>query len=224
MNLLDFISQKVSEKLAGILALRNQRVMKPDGSFVTEGDLMVQKLITDLIRKSDPGLLIISEELPQLPLGWQNGRVLIVDPIDGTENFTSGLPEWGVSLCLYENGQHVDSHLFCPELGLSVRYGDKPSVDYSRIAGISSSLTKEDLLRLEPGFEYRIMGCCVYNIINVLRGAYATFENPKGAWIWDIVGGLNIARAAGLNVTVEGENYDGRLLEPDRKYRFKISR
>lgn len=222
--MLDYIKKNIFRNLDAILALRTQRVMKPDGSFVTEGDLMVQKLITDLIRYKDPALMMISEELHELPLGWQDGRVLIIDPIDGTENFTSGLPEWGVSLCLYEKGQHVDSLLFCPELGLSVRYGDQPSVDYSRIAGISSSLTKEDLLRLEPGFEYRIMGCCVYNMINVLRGAYATFENPKGAWIWDIIGGLNIALAAGLNVTVEGETYDGRLLEPDRKYRFKISR
>ncbi|GAA5118451.1 inositol monophosphatase family protein [Luteolibacter yonseiensis] len=224
MNILDSIYEEVLKHLPQILSLRNQRVQKDDGSFVTEGDLLVQRLVMDLIQQQEPGLVLLSEEMPLLPADWLTGRILVVDPIDGTENFTSGLPEWGVALCLYENGEHLDSLLFCPEMGLKVRHGDRSAIEYSRIAGISSSLTREDLLRLEPGYEYRIMGCCVYNMINVLRGAYATFENPKGAWIWDILGALNIARKAGLNVTVNEQPYEGRFLEPNRKYRFKISR
>ena len=185
---------------------------------------MVQSLVFEQARGIIPNLKIVSEELVSLPTinELALGEVLIVDPIDGTENYTSGLPEWGVSLCLYRDGIHLESLLLCPELNLKVQSGELIQRYQSRIAGISSSLSKEDILKLEPGFEYRIIGCCVLNMINVVRGAYATFENPKGARVWDIIGGLNLAREQGLNVTVNGVPYAGELLNPEEKFTFKI--
>ena len=100
--------------------------------------------------------------------------------------------------------------------------GDKIERFESRIAGISSSLTKGDLLKLEPGFEYRIIGCAVYNMYNVVTGSYYSFENPKGAKVWDIIPGLNLALENGLSVIVNNKEYHGELLSPDQKYIFKI--
>lgn len=224
MTTLREIQSSIDSNLDRILALKAERVKKQDDSYVTKGDLLVQEIAIELILNRLPASRIISEELTELPaLGLlESGDVIIIDPVDGTENFTSGLPEWGVSLCHYRDGTHVESLLFCPEMRLALGTGDPVRPQHSRIAGISSSLTKDDILALEPGFEYRIIGCCVLNMLNVVRGAYATFENPKGAKVWDIIAGLNLALEHGHSVTVDGHPYQGELLDPAGRYKFRI--
>lgn len=209
--------------LDSIIVLRNARRLKDDGSYVTEGDLLVQRKVTELVIASFPAGRLLSEESDlteetDLHTGW----VVVLDPIDGTENFTSGFPIWGISVCCYLDGSHIGSMIGCPELGSWLRTGD-PLVRYtSRIRGLSSSLNKEQLATIAPGPEYRMFGCCVFNMLSVIRGSLLTFENPKGAAIWDILGGFNLAREHGLKVEVDGEEYRGELLSANRKYRFKI--
>jgi myo-inositol-1(or 4)-monophosphatase len=88
---------------------------------------------------------------------------------------------------------------------------------------MSSNLNRQDLLSLDPCFEYRILGCSVYNLYNVINGSFYSFENNKGANVWDILPGLNLAIENKLVVTVNNQIYDGELLTPNQKYRFKIS-
>lgn len=222
--MLNEIKQIIQDNLSEILLLRSEKILKEDQSFVSKGDLLCEELIKNFLAANYPEFALVSEESPADNLrNIESKKVFILDPIDGTENFVSGLKEWGVALCIYENGKHVDSMLALPELDQYLHSGDKINRFDSRIAGLSSSLTREDLLKLERGFEYRIIGCCVYNMFNVIRGSYNTFENPKGAWIWDIIPGLNLALEQGLSVKVNNENYNGELLRPDQKYRFKIS-
>jgi myo-inositol-1(or 4)-monophosphatase len=223
-NICTDIKDIIVNNLDKIIELRSQKKLKPDGSYVSEGDLLCEKLIKEYLKEKHPDYSLVSEESPEQNIrNIQNERVVILDPIDGTENFVSGLKEWGVAVCVYENGSHSESMLALPELNEYLLTGEKISKFESRICGLSSSLTKEDLLNLEDGFEYRIIGCCVYNMFNVIRGAYSVFENPKGAWIWDIIPGLNLALEHNLNVIVNGREYNGKLLEPDKKYRFRIS-
>jgi len=198
--------------------------LKADNSYVTEGDLLCETLVRECIAKHYPGYYLVSEESPDDENVYNStqDKVIILDPIDGTENFTSGLKEWGVALCVYENGKHVESMLALPELNCYLKTGDVFKKFESRICGISSSLTKEDLLNLIPGFEYRIIGCAVYNMYNVVTGSFHSFENPKGAKVWDIIPGLNLALENGLSVVVNNKKYHGELLEPNQKYIFKI--
>ncbi|WP_239018525.1 inositol monophosphatase family protein [Sphingobacterium corticibacterium] len=198
-------------------------MLKEDNSYVSKGDLLCESLIKDCIRTEFPGYALISEESPEDNMkAFEADKIIILDPIDGTENFVSGLKEWGVAVCVYEHGKHVESMLALPELDLYMKTGDQVPRFESRIAGISSSLTKEDILKLEDGFEYRIIGCCVYNMYNVVSGAFYSFENPKGAKVWDIIPGLNLALEHHLKVTVNNKSYHGELLRPDQKYIFRV--
>lgn len=221
---LDQVPPSVESRLSSILAKRNLRSLKADGSYVTAGDMEMQDVVLGLIRSCLPNATIVSEEMAVPDKAAQSGLVIIVDPIDGTENFTSGLAEWGVSIACYRDGRHAGSLLGCPELRQWVRSGQANTEGRftSRIRGLSSSLAKRDLASIEDGFEYRIIGCCVYNMLSVVRGSFKSFENPKGANAWDILAGLNLALERGLNVTVEGRIYAGEYLTPDRKYRFKV--
>ena len=154
----------IAAELPAILAVRSARQSKPDGSYVTRGDLLVQELILSHIRKHLPHAIIVSEEMA-LPVAPGEDCIIVVDPIDGTENFTSGLPEWGVSVASYDQGNHVASLLGCPEMNVWLRSGMILPRFTSRIRGLSSSLSREDILSVIPGHEYRIVGCCVYNMI-----------------------------------------------------------
>lgn len=223
MNICADIKEIIKANLPEILTLRNTKVKKEDDSYVSKGDLLCESLIKGYIREKHPEFSLVSEESPEDNIvNYTKENVIILDPIDGTENYVSGLKEWGVAVCVYQNGKHVQSMLALPELDLYMVTGDKFERFDSRIAGISSSLTKEELLKLEPGFEYRIIGCAVYNMFNVVTGSFYSFENPKGAKVWDIIPGLNLALEQGLSVIVNNKEYHGELLAPDQKYTFRI--
>lgn len=223
MNICADIKEIIKANLSEILTLRNTKIKKEDDSYVSKGDLLCESLIKGYIREKRPEFSLVSEESPEDNIiNYTKENVIILDPIDGTENYVSGLKEWGVAVCVFQNGKHVQSMLALPELDLYMVTGDKFERFDSRIAGISSSLTKEELLKLEPGFEYRIIGCAVYNMFNVVTGSFYSFENPKGAKVWDIIPGLNLALEQGLSVIVNNKEYHGELLAPDQKYTFRI--
>lgn len=224
MKILRDIKHDVKKVLPEVLDLRHSSVQKPDGSLVTRGDLLVDRTIASTIRAQYPDAAIVSEETVTAKIDSARD-IFVVDPIDGTENFTNSLPEWGVTVSHYSsNGKHVQSMLWCPELNLYIdtKSNKKSRGSKSRIAGISSSMRIEDLAKTTPGYEYRIFGCCVYSMIQVIRGNILSFENPRHANSWDILGGLNLALAAGLSVKVNGYDYIGEYLPHTEKYSFRI--
>lgn len=223
-SLCNEIFDNIYLSLDQILSLRSQKKIKDDGSYVTKGDLLVQNIIFNYFEDFHKNSFeIISEESLDLSIDFTEVNSVTVDPIDGTENFTSGLKEWGVSVSIYSKKKHIESGILIPELGESIISKKKLEKFESRISGLSSNLTFSDIQSLSNNYEYRITGCCVYNMLNVIKGSFKSFENQKGANSWDILAGLNLALEHELIVLVNGENYNGQFLSPDKKYSFKIS-
>jgi len=223
MHICSDIIKIIENNLEEILSLRNIKQLKKDNSFVSKGDLLCEKLVRDYLKTLPEKIYLISEEKNNEDFNFRTySKVVVIDPIDGTENFVSGLKEWGIGISVYENEKHIESMIGLPELGLYIQTGDKLPKFESRIYGISSSLSKEDLLNLEEGFEYRIIGCSMYNMYNVITGSFALFQNPKGANSWDILPGLNLALENGCQIEVENKKYNGEFLYPNKKYRFKV--
>lgn len=220
MTACQHIYRRIIEDLDTILSLRQRRSLKTDGSYVTEGDLYCQAVVAESLHRFAPGCTVISEEMDTQYDG--SGDVAVVDPIDGTENFTSGLPEWGVSVSIYRQGLHVESMLALPELNRVLTSGDSVTQYSSRIHGFSSSVGPRALRDLVPGCEYRVVGCAVYNFYSVITGSFCAFENPVGANCWDILAGLNLSAEHGLEVTVDGRGYKGEFLPPTKRYSFLV--
>jgi myo-inositol-1(or 4)-monophosphatase len=221
-NFLQKVQRRIEENISEVIMLRNERSMKGDLSFVTKGDLLINSIIEAEALEEGEYVRVVSEEALNHEIISSDGFIVVVDPIDGTENFTSGLPEWGVSIACFHNGMHKGSLLGCPEMNLWIKSGDPVTKFFSRIRGLSSSLKMEELIKATQGHEYRILGCCVYNMINVIRGSFLSFENPKGANSWDILGGLNLALENNLKVTVNDKEYSGEYLQANQKYRFRV--
>lgn len=72
--------------------------------LVTEADLLVDDLVTSGLARLFPGVPVVSEERP-LPEVAGRGDCFVLDPIDGTHNFASGLPFWGISLARVEGAE-----------------------------------------------------------------------------------------------------------------------
>jgi len=81
--------------------------------LVTEADVNAERVITAALLERYPDALVIGEEAvadnPALLEGWVTSgkRAFIVDPIDGTFNFASGVASFGVMLAVVENGETV---------------------------------------------------------------------------------------------------------------------
>lgn len=221
-ELLHGIAALVAAEMPQIQARRYDITLKPDGSPVTQADIMLEQLIHAYVKERIDDLTFVGEESFD-PATLGNGTYMaLLDPIDGTENFCSGLKEWGVSFGLWRAGQHLGSMLLLPELGERMITGEPIQKVRSRITGFSSSFSEQILEQMRDEVESRIMGCAVYNLYNVVRGAYRRFSNPKGAYAWDLLPGLMLALEHGCDVKVDGEIFDGSLLEPGRKYRVDI--
>ncbi|MGE4431694.1 MAG: inositol monophosphatase family protein [Sphingobium sp.] len=220
--LLRDVARFISDALPALNERRYDIIWKADGSPVTAADVYLEEGIAALLHQRIGDLAFIGEE------SWTAGMPIhqewraVLDPIDGTENFCSGLKEWGTSLSLWRGEKHAGSLLMLPELGDVMLSGDIARVPRSRIVGFSSSWHQDIGEGLAATPEGRIMGCAVYNLFNVIRGAFARFVNPKGARSWDLLAGVALAREAGCDITINDREYHGRFLEPDQRYRVDI--
>ncbi len=219
------LCDQIRHALPEILEARADIRLKEDNSYVSAGDLLIQTIVLAWATRSLPSHRIISEELAQEDVPWDpTGSYVVVDPIDGTENFVSGLREWGIGVCIYTQGVHQESCIYLPELD-ELQITGMPWRRYrSRIVGLSSSLNASDIQALPwgQGVEFRIIGCSMYNLLMAARGSFRAFENVKGVNCWDILPGLNLALEAGCQVWVDDGPYQGQMLFPVRKYRVKI--
>lgn len=197
---------------------------KADGSPVSSVDLALNSTVESFLDNAWPGIWIVSEENPASFEVPDPNYVAVVDPLDGTENFVSGLPIWGVSISVWWDGQHHSSMLAFPELGLcAVTGGHEPQFS-SRIIGHPSSSPMADLVDHASGPENRILGSAAFNFFCVATGRFASFSNRSGAHAWDIVAGLNLARERGCRVRVNDREYGGEFLDPRSRYCFEVHR
>ncbi len=226
MSLL-ILTNDIDRALPRILASRADMDQKNDGSFVSAGDIIVQDIIIRWAEEYYKEHRIISEELPESHDTelQQSLNCIVVDPIDGTENFISGLKEWGIGISIFTDGQHESSMIYLPELNEILLTGMKMTFFNSRVIGLSSSTSKADLISIlgESSLpEVRITGCSMYNFFLVVRGSFKKFYNMQGANCWDVLPGCNLALEFGCEVLVNGEKYIGQLLLPGIKYRIEV--
>lgn len=93
---------------------------KSEDNPVTAADLESDKVIAEHLRAAFPGDALLSEETVADPARTENARVWIVDPMDGTKEFTRRIPEFCVSIALCENGVPVVGVIHNPISDVSV--------------------------------------------------------------------------------------------------------
>ena len=97
---------------AGAVLLRHydedaQAWEKSEDNPVTHADLESDRVIRARLRAAFPDDAMLSEETAADPAHTQASRIWIVDPMDGTKEFTKRIPEFAVSIALVEEGEPV---------------------------------------------------------------------------------------------------------------------
>jgi fructose-1,6-bisphosphatase/inositol monophosphatase family enzyme len=115
--MLDTITEIITR--AGRIALDYFREVKPawkaNMTYVTEADLAVQAYLHRALGDTFPDDGVIAEENDlRKPPAPGNTRTWLVDPIDGTASFSTGLPVWGVALGLVEDGEPAAGFFYAP--------------------------------------------------------------------------------------------------------------
>jgi myo-inositol-1(or 4)-monophosphatase len=91
-------------------------------SIVTEMDVAAERKITHLISKKYPNHSIIGEEKGAVLTGSE--YTWIIDPIDGTSNYASGIPWFGILLAVLQHDQPYAAGAYLPYYDL-MYYAEK---------------------------------------------------------------------------------------------------
>ena len=130
---------------------------KPDLTPVTDADTAVERALRERIARDRPGEGVLGEEE-----GDTGGGVRwILDPIDGTKNFTRGIPAWATLIALERDGEVVCGVASAPALGhrwWAARgegaYRDGERLHVSQVARLEEATVScahgRDLARFEP--------------------------------------------------------------------------
>jgi myo-inositol-1(or 4)-monophosphatase len=211
------LAQKSGELLLDSFSLSGTRTTrKKDQSVVTKADMDTDRLISEAIGDQYPEDGILSEELNTI---YPSGKraVWIIDPIDGTTNYSLGLPIWGVSIARLVDGWPDIAVVYFPQLDeiYSARKGAGAFLNSSQLRTIVPDRGQTTTFfaccsrthrrfDIQVPYKPRILGSATYNLCSVARGiAILAFEAvPK---IWDLAGGWLVATEAGAVVqTLDG--------------------
>jgi myo-inositol-1(or 4)-monophosphatase len=93
---------------------------KSEDNPVTLADLESDRAIAAKISAAFPQDAILSEETVREDSRLEKSRVWIVDPMDGTKEFTKRIPEFAVSIALTEDGEPVVAVILNPPAEIAV--------------------------------------------------------------------------------------------------------
>lgn len=181
---------------------------KADHTVITDADLEADRIITAAIQSQYPDDAILSEEA-LAPIQDAQHPIWVVDPLDGTTNFSLGLPIWGVSIARVVGGYPTLAGLSFPLLNelYSAATGQgawlngqqihvKP-LDPQQPAAFFTCCTRSHRKYLiQVPYKTRILGSAAYDMCAIARGAsVAGFQ--AATKLWDIAAGWLLIQEAG---------------------------
>ncbi len=187
---------------------------KADGSLVTKSDQWADEEIRASIASKFPTHGILSEEGSKV---FTNSEwCWVIDPLDGTTNFTRGIPIWAISLGLLYQGTPVFGYVYVPPIneafhgfwqgssGIDTPVGafrnhqpihtSDDSVDKNQFFNVCSRSTS--IIQKNFPCKIRMLGVASYNFLVVASGAVlgGIEATPK---VWDLAAVWVIVQAAG---------------------------
>tara|TARA_B100000963_G_scaffold356519_1_gene376766 strand:- start:250 stop:990 length:741 start_codon:yes stop_codon:yes gene_type:complete len=200
---------KASEKASKIIIrdfgeIENLQVSKKGPTdFVTNSDIKVEKVIIDELKKARPNYSLISEE-KGIETNKDTNNTWIIDPIDGTINFSHGVPHFAISIALRSNNEIISGLIFDP-IKNEMFYAEKDNGAFfnnHRIRVSNKNDINECLFAIggkttsEPKFLNRKSGCAALDMAYVAAGRYDGYYQ-KNLKIWDIAAGIILVKEAG---------------------------
>ena len=177
------------------------------------GDVAANALLLRRLRAERPGDAVLSEEAYDDLARLHADRVWIIDPLDGTREFS--LPnreDWAVHVALWqrtggEGGTITDAAVALPAMG-EVHRSDTVSTPSPPRPGpiritASSNRPPAVLWRLRDrlDIEFVRIGSAGAKAMAVVRGDADAYIHAGGQWEWDNAAPAGVLQAAGLHAT-----------------------
>lgn len=169
------------------------------------GDLAAHELLMRLLAAVRPDDAVLSEEGKDDPVRLTADRVWIVDPLDGTREFSEPpRDDWAVHVALWERGELVAGAVAQPALGETFSTAAPPSIPprTSSRPRIAVSRTRPpafvEALAAEIDAELVPMGSAGVKVISVTSDITDAYVHAGGQYEWDNAAPVAVARAAGL--------------------------
>lgn len=179
------------------------------------GDRRANELILSRLAAARPGDAVLSEESADSPARLDAARVWIVDPLDGTREYSmDGRADWAVHVALWQSG-----------LGITAAAVAQPALDQvyatDRVPGGSVGPEPNEPSTRQPvvvvsdsrppafapavaaavGAIVRPMGSAGAKAMAVLRGEADAYLHAGGQWEWDSAAPVGVLLAAGFHAS-----------------------
>ena len=202
--------------------IQNAGIISQKGKDIkTKADFAANDVLIRELNKT--GIKIVSEESCSSDFSFKECQ-WIIDPIDGTLNFSRGYKEASVSISLWNEGrpllgvinQIFDDNLFTSLSGKGAWLnGEKINVsavsikNKAIIATVfpSGAVLSDDLINKHVSYakkfkKVRMIGCASLMLAYVASGVFDIYEEDN-IYIWDVAAGLSLVYEAGgcYNIT-----------------------
>lgn len=168
------------------------------------GDKRSHDFLLAALTAERPDDAVLSEEGVDDPVRLSARRVWIVDPLDGTREFSElGRTDWAVHVALWEAGELVAGAVALPAQGVTLATPTvvappaapaAPRVVVSRTRPPAIALAVRDALN---GTLVE-MGSAGAKVASVVQGLSDAYVHAGGQYEWDSAAPVAVARAAGL--------------------------
>ncbi len=168
------------------------------------GDRRSHEFLMAALAEHRPDDAVLSEEGADDKIRLNSDRVWIVDPLDGTREFSElGRQDWAVHVALWERGELVAGAVALPAQGVTLATPTviapaaapgAPRVVVSRTRPPAVALAVRDAL----GGTLVEMGSAGAKVASVVQGISDVYVHAGGQYEWDSAAPVAVARAAGL--------------------------
>jgi len=169
------------------------------------GDRASQEVLSRLLAERRPDDAVLSEEAADDPARLTARRVWIIDPLDGTREF-SEVPrtDWAVHVALWEDGGLVAGAVARPAAGLTYATDGPVERPVGRPQRIRLAVSRTRPPRFVTALggvldaELVAMGSAGIKAMAVLADEVDAYVHAGGQYEWDSAAPVAVARAAGL--------------------------
>lgn len=194
------------------------------------GDRQANSLLLRRLQAERPGDAVLSEEAPDDLARLKSDRVWIIDPLDGTREFsTPGRDDWAVHIALWRrssNGQPeiTDAAVALPARG-NVVYRTDTVTSGAAPAGVPGTLRIAVSATRPPAVLHRIrqtlaiqpvsIGSAGAKAMAVIDGYVDAYLHAGGQWEWDSAAPAGVMLAAGMHASrLDGSPLRYNQLDP----------
>ena len=201
-----------------LLAVREELADATAAERKAAGDKRSHDYLMEALARERSDDAVLSEEGVDDPVRLSAQRVWIVDPLDGTREFSElGREDWAVHVALWQSGALVAGAVALPAQGVTLATPDPaPPPAHSGEPRIVVSRTRPPAVALQVRDQLNgtlvEMGSAGAKVAAVIQGLADIYVHAGGQYEWDSAAPVAVARAAGLHTS----RIDGSPLEYNR--------